>query len=371
MRWRRRRREKEGRKTDYLLIFTIGFLVLFGLAMLASASSNLGKVRFDDPYYYLKRQLMYGVALGLAGFIVGSRIHYRRYQRFALIFLLATVTLLILVFTPLGVHAKGATRWLAIGPITFQPSEFLKITFVLYLAAWLARDSERERSFTKGMVPLGITLGGISLLLLKQPSTSTVVLLMGTALVVYFVSGAKIRYLFGFSALAVMFLGIITVATPYRWERIQNFFSPAGDIERGGYHLNQAKIAIGSGGLTGVGFGQSTTKRRYLPEPVGDSIFAVVAEELGFIGSMVMIALFLFLVLRLFLLARRTRNKFGQLLLVGFGTVIALQTFTHIGAISGLIPLTGTPLPFVSYGGTALAVFMTMGGIAVNISKYS
>jgi len=362
---------KRGKRPDYLIVICIAVLVLFGLAMLASASSNLGKTKFGDSYYYLKHQMIYGFSVGLVGFFIGAKIFYRRYRPFALFFLLGTIVLLLLVFTPLGVETNGATRWLAIGPLTFQPSELLKITFVMYLAAWLSRSSERDRSFWRGFVPFAIVIIGTSLLLLKQPTTSTVVLLMGTVLVVYFISGAKLRYIFGFAGTAAALLIAVTIVTPYRFERVRNFFEPQVDVQAGGFHLNQAKIAIGSGGLSGVGFGQSTTKLNYLPEPVGDSIFAIIAEEFGFIGGTALVAVFATLVLRFFILARRSRDKFGQLLLIGFGSVVALQTFLHIGAISGLIPLTGTPLPFISYGSTALAVFMTMGGIAVNVSKYA
>jgi len=370
MRWRRRKKRSSG-KPDYLFILALFLLVVFGLVMLASASLNLGKSKFDDSYYYIKHQTLYGVSVGVVGFFLGFFIYYRHYRRFAFLFLLGSIVLLVLVFTPLGVQAKGATRWLALGPLTFQPAEILKITLVLYLAAWLSRDAERQKNFRKGFLPFAAVLVVISLLLLKQPTTSAVALLMATAFIMYFISGARFRYIAGSLALGLLLIATVTVLTPYRWERVQNFFRQESNIQAGGFHLNQAKIAIGSGGLTGVGFGQSTTKLQYLPEPVGDSIFAIVAEELGFIGATTLIAVFAILVLRLFLLALRARDKFGKLILIGFGTIIALQTFIHIGAISGLLPLTGMTLPFVSYGSTALAVFMTMGGIAANVSKYA
>jgi len=356
---------------DYLIIACLAILVVFGLAMLASASSNLGKIRFGDTYYYLKHQIMYGLSFGLVGFFLVSKIYYRRYEKLALVFLLIAIGLLALVFTPLGVDVKGATRWLSFGPITFQPAEIAKLAFIIYLAAWLGKHLERQKSFWQGLVPLLLVIALVTGLLLRQPATSTVVILIAIALIVYFVSGAKLTHIAGVSLLALAVLLMVIYLTPYRWDRIQNFLEPESDLEAGGFHLNQALIAIGSGGTLGVGYGESTTKISYLPEPVGDSIFAVIAEELGFIGSSALIIVFLILILRLFILANRTRDKFGQLLLVGFGSLLALQSFMHIAAISGLVPLTGTPLPFISYGGTALAVFMTMGGIAVNISKYT
>ena len=367
---RRKLKVKAKAHPDYLIMTCLALLVVFGLTMLASASSNLGKIKFDDTYYYLKHQLIYGLIPGALGFFFLSRIYYRSYEKFAVVFLIVSIVLLSLVFTPLGVTAKGANRWLSFGPITFQPGEIVKITFILYLAAWLSKGKERQKNFLRGFLPFVLIIGSLAALLLGQPATSTAAILIGTALIIYFMSGARWLYVLGFGLVgALIFLSLI-YTTPYRWERIKAFLDPNSNIQTTGYHLNQARIAIGSGGLTGVGFGKSTTKISYLPEPVGDSIFAIIAEEFGFIGASVMATLFLFLILRIFLLSRKTADGFARLILIGFGTLIAFQVFIHIGAISGLLPLTGTPLPFVSYGGTALAVFMSMGGIAVNISKY-
>jgi len=338
--------------------------------MLGSASSNLGKIRYDDSLYFVKHQIMYGLSLGIIGFIAGSFIYYRRYEKIAFPALIITIILLALVFTPLGISAKGAARWLQIGPITFQPSELLKLTFPMYIAAWLSRSSsERQKNFLKGLLPLGVVIAIIAGLLLKQPSTSMVAMLIAAGGIVYFMSGAKISYIFSMIGIGIAAILLISFITPYRWERIQTFLNPSQNTQDSGFHINQALIAIGSGGLTGVGFGESTTKIYYLPEPAGDSIFAVIAEEFGFIGASIFIAVFFILVLKTFLLAQKTSDKFARLLLIGFGSLIGIQAAVNIGAISGLLPLTGTPLPFISFGGTSLAVFMTMAGIIVNISR--
>ncbi|MDO8466734.1 MAG: putative lipid II flippase FtsW [bacterium] len=358
-------------RPDYIILLCLLFLVIFGLLALASASSNLGQAKFNDSFYYLKHQVFTGLIVGLAGFFLAYNIYYRRYQKFALILLLASIVLTALVFTPLGLKAGGAERWLQIGPITFQPAEFLKLTVIIYFAAWLAGQSERSRSFWKGFFPFFIVLGAVAGLLLKQPTTTTVVIISVSALVLYFVSGAKLSYVGGVAVIGVLALAVAVAMTPYRFQRIANFLNPDASPLGGGYHINQAQMAIGAGEIFGVGYGQSTTKISYLPEPIGDSIFAVVAEELGFVGSVGLVSVFLLLVLRILLLARSVKDKFGKLVLVGFGTLISLQVFINIGAISGLLPLTGVPLPFISYGGTALAVFMTMGGIVANISKHS
>ena len=358
-------------KPDYVIVFCLAALVIFGLVMLVSASSNLGQFRFGDSYYYIKHQLLYGFLPGLIGFFAASRIYYRRYQKIAVFLGLISVTLLFLVFTPLGFSSGGADRWLKIGPITFQPAEIVKLTFIVYLAAWLGGNKERSQNLAKGFLPFLIISALVGALLLKQPSTSAAVILIATALIIYFASGAKLSYLAGMILLGILALALVIYLTPYRFNRVLNFLSPDTNPQGGGYHINQALIAIGSGGWFGVGYGQSTTKIKYLPEPIGDSIFAVIAEELGFIGSAILIIIFLILILKVFSLAKKSPDRFGKLLLIGFASLIAIQTFTNIAAISGLIPLTGSPLPFISYGGTALAVFMTMGGVIVNISKHT
>ncbi|RJQ29991.1 cell division protein FtsW [Candidatus Parcubacteria bacterium] len=363
---------KTGHKPDYFLIATVFILTVFGIAMLASASSELGKVKFNDSYYYLKHQIFYGLSLGAVGFFLGSFINYQHYKKFAFPLLLVSIAALALVFTNLGVEVRNATRWLQVGPISFQPAEIMKITFMVYLAAWLSNPKmRRERNFSEGLLPFLFVSGTVAALLLFQPATSTVVILLGAGLAVYFLGGAELKYIALMILLGVIALGIIIYITPYRFERIIGFLNQSEDVLGKNYHVTQSLIAIGSGGLTGRGFGQSITKANSLPTPIDDSIFAVVGEELGFIGAGSLVVLFGILAFRLFWLAKNVRDRFGKLILIGFGTIIALQSFINMAAISGLAPLTGVPLPFVSYGGTALAVFLTMTGVAVNISKYS
>ena len=356
---------------DYTIIFCIASLVIFGLVMLASASSHLGKLKFDDSYYYLKHQLLYGLSIGIIGFLAASKIYYRYYEKIAIILLVISIVLLVLVFTPLGIDSGGAERWLKLGPLSFQPSETLKIAFIFYLAAWLGNNLKRTKSFGRGFLPFLIVSAIVSGLLVKQPATSTAAMLMAVGLIIYFVSGARLSYILAAVTAGVLALAIIVLITPYRLTRIMSFLNQDANPQVEGYHINQAKNAIGSGGLWGVGYGQSTVKVKYLPEPIGDSIFAVVAEEFGFAGSFTLIMVFLILSFKILWMSRRVRDKFAQLLLIGFGSLIALQAFVNIGAISGILPLTGVPLPFISYGGTALAVFMTIGGIIVNISKHN
>lgn len=366
------RLSKIGHRPDYFLMSIIFILTIFGLAMLASASSDLGKIKFDDSYFYIKHQIYYGLSAGILGFLAGYFIYYGRLRKFAFLLLIASLIMLALVFTSLGVEVRGANRWLQIGAISFQPAELMKLAFIVYLAAWLSNPKiKRASNFTEGLLPFALVSGLIAILLILQPATSTMVILLGAGLVVYFLSGAKIRYVLSIILLSVLALGLIIYATPYRRARVIGFLNSESDVRGQNYHINQALIAIGSGGLTGVGYGQSATKVSYLPTPIDDSIFAVIAEELGFFGAGGLVVLFGALTLRLFWLARGMRDSFGRLMLIGFGTVITFQALVNMGAMSGLIPLTGVPLPFISFGGTALAVFLTMGGIALNVSRYT
>jgi cell division protein FtsW len=345
-------------------------LVAGGLVVLSTASSNLGEVKFGDSYYYLKHQILYGLTLGIIGFLLASRLDYRQLKKAAFPLLIVSIGFLVLVFTPLGVSGGGATRWIGFGPAIFQPGELLKITYIMYLAAWLSgAKRQRTEDMKTGLFPFLIVSGVIALLLFLQPATSIVIILIGSGGVLYLFSGAPFKYLATCAGIGVVVIGLLVLLTPYRMARITSYFNGNKDTERSGYHVTQSLIAIGSGGFTGVGYGKSTTKISFLPTPADDSIFAVAAEEFGFIGSSIIVFLFGALVVRLYMLAWKTKDTFGQLMLVGFGTIILSQSFVNMAAISGLGPLTGVPLPFISYGGTALAIFMTMIGISANVSS--
>ncbi len=374
-------KSKAGYNPDYIFISCVIILVAFGLIMLSSASSDLGKIKFNDTYYYLKHQLLYGLSLGVAGFLFASFIHYRFWQKIAVPLLLISLLSLVLVFTPLGFSHGGANRWLNLGVLSVQPAELLKFSFIIYLAAWLSskkeRSSHRQTNILSGYLPFLIISGLVAFLIFIQPSTTTMVIIMAAGLLVYFISGARLSFVFGTICLGLLgLILIISITQDYRLARIETYLktflgSEAIDSQTQGYHLNQALMAIGSGGVWGVGFGNSTTKFKYLPEPISDSIFAVIAEELGFVGAVFLIGIFILLFIRGIKIAKNSRDQFAKLATIGFISVIAIQTFINIAAISGILPLTGVPLPFISYGGTSLAVFLTMTGVIVNISKYT
>lgn len=362
---------KKSHQPDYFLISVVFLLTVAGLIILSSASSELGKIKFNDTYYYLKHQIIFGLSFGVAGFLAAYFVPYKNYKRAAFALLIFSIILLALVFTKVGITAGGASRWLKLGPIVFQPAEIVKLTFILYLAAWLSNSKmNRSTDFWTGFLPFILVSGFVAALLVFQPATSTVMILMGAGMAMYFISGARLSHIAIVILAGIAALSIVILLTPYRLQRIATFFNPQKDVSHTSYQINQSLNAIGSGGLLGVGYGRSTSKSSYLPAPVDDSIFAVAAEELGFVGAGTLIILFGILVFRLFWLARNTRDKFGQLILVGFGALVAFQSIVNMGALSGLLPLTGVPLPFISYGGTALAVFMTLSGMAANVSKY-
>ncbi len=356
------------RQIDYIILVITILLVVFGLIELASASSGLGKIQFNNPYYYLEHQIMYGISLGLLGFFSALYIPYKVWKKISPLLLGINVLMILLLFTHLGVDAGGAERWLRIGKLAFQPTEFLKITLVLYLSSWLSSGRADRKGIQEGLIPFVSIVGFISLMLLLQHSTSAMVMLLVGATAVYFVGGAKTKYILYVGGAAAAILVLAVLITPYRMQRILTFLHPNQNTSGAAYQINQSLITIGSGGFWGVGYGQSQTKE-YLPARINDAIFAVIAEEFGFIGATILILAYLFYITRCFLLAKETRDPFGRLVLVGFATIIGAQTFIHVGATSGLIPLTGVPLPYISYGGSSLAAFMTMSGLMLNISR--
>ncbi len=357
---------------DYLLLAAVFLLTILGLAVLTSASSDLGKINFNDSYYYLKHQILSGLVFGLVGFFIAYKLPYKIYRPWAFLLLLMNLALLVLVFTHFGRTAGGSTRWLILGPVGFQPAEFLKLFFIMYVAAYFANTKiDRAKNVITGVIPFLIVIAVMAGLLIAQPATSTVVILVGAGLIVYFLSGARWTHMAMIAGAGALVLAVLIIVTPYRLKRVESFLNKSSDTQGANYHLNQALIALGSGGTFGLGYGQSTAKVNTLPEVIDDSIFAIIGQELGFLGTASVVVLFGLLVFRMFYLGWQMRDKFGRLLLIGFGSVIALQSLVNIGAISGLLPLTGVPLPFISYGGTALAVFLTMSGVAANVSKYT
>lgn len=359
-------------RPDYFFISLVWILVGIGLACLLSASLIMGRNNFNDPYYYVKHQILFGGLIGLVGFLIMSKIYYRRLEKWAFPILIIAIILMLLVFTPFGLEIKGARRWVQIGPLPqFQPSEFLKIACVIYISAWLANRISKMKKMTRGIIPLIIFLAIVCGLLVMQKSTSTLLILFISSIAILFLSGIKIRYLIFLCCAGVILVAALAFIRPYILNRILSFVNQGNDIQGRDYQVNQSLIAIGSGGLGGVGFGNAVSKYNYLPEPMGDSIFAVVAQEFGFVGSLILVSLYFLFFVKGLNIARNSPDSFAKLLGAGLMIMIFFQTVINIGAMTKLIPLTGQPLPFISYGGTNLAVLLTSMGIIVNISKHT
>ena len=351
-------------KPAIFLLATGTLLSLLGIFILYESSTYFAVLSIGDKYYFFKNQLLWFV-IGIVGCLLAAKINYKNYYKFALPLLIFSLSLLLLVFLPgIGLELKGAHRWINLGFMTIQPSEILKITLTIYLASWL---SEKE----KGRFPAFLMLIGASVILvLLEPDMGTAFIIGGTATVVYFLSGAPIRDLI-FILLLILVAGVGLVRLePYRVERLlafQNFDEK--DISSASYHIKQILVALGSGGITGLGFGNSIQKYAYLPESTTDSIFSIFAEEAGFIGATLLVGLFIALAFLGFMISAAAPDLFGKLLAAGIITFISIQAFVNMASQVVLIPLTGVPLPFISYGGSSLIINLISIGILINIAN--
>jgi len=358
------------RQYDQVFLLLSAAIIIFGFFILASASLGISSERYGESYYFLLHQLVYGFLPGAALFYFALWMPYKYLRNFALPILLAGIFLMFLVFVPgIGFYHGGAKRWLDLGPISFQPSEFMKFAYIVYLAAWLETRGKEINSFKFGFLPFFIMSAFIASFLIFQPDIGTLGVLMISVFALFFYSGGPVKQLIVFAGVGLAaFVGLVLIE-PYRLERVSTFWDSSSDPSGSGYQINQALIAVGSGGLWGRGFGLSRQKFSYLPEPIGDSIFAILSEELGFIGAMILLLLFLLFFTRGIKITGGAPDVFGRLLGAGLLFLIIFQALTNISAIIGLIPLTGIPLPFVSYGGSAFIMTMIELGIVLNISK--
>jgi cell division protein FtsW len=299
-----------------------------------------------------------------------SRIHPDFWRKYSFYFLAATILLNILVFIPgIGLTHGGATRWILIGSFSFQPSEVLKIASILYFATWLSGIKNEIRNFKYGLLPLLVMLGITGLLLLAQPDTDTFIVIALGLVAMFIGAGCKIKDILVLILIGACALTLLAFTRPYIMSRIMTFFNPAENSLSSGYQIQQSLIAIGSGGWLGRGFGQSVQKFNYLPEPVGDSIFAVAGEEFGFIGTSILVLTFLFFALRAFRIASRTASPFASFFMIGMTTSLIIQAFINIGSMVGVLPISGITLPFVSQGGSALLFALMSVGMMLGVSR--
>ena len=359
---------------DFPLLFAIALLCAFGLVMLFSASyyyaQNTAATKYDG-FFYLKSQAMY-LAVGLVAMYVVSRVDYHFFDKIRVFALVGTLALMLLVLIPgLGVDRNGAQRWLKIPgtSFTFQPSELAKFALIVYMAGFMSRRPQAMKNLTKGVFPMLFIMGAFGLVLLLQKNMSMMVIMMMTGVVMLFLGGAEIKHLLLLAGIAVPILVVAVLMEEYRISRVLMFMDPWESTEKGAYQLRQALIARGAGGIFGQGLNFSRQKLLFLPYGESDFIFAIIGEELGFIGCTLLILAYLFIIYRGIRIAMRCKDRFGSLMAAGITAVIGMQAAINIAVATSSIPPTGQTLPFVSAGGTSLMIFLAAAGILLNISR--
>lgn len=357
-------------KTDIGLLAVTVILVIFGVLILTSISASLSFERFENSYYYLKHQFLIGILPGIVLGFLAFLIPLGFFKKNIIFFLLVNLFFLGMVFLPkVGVSLGGASRWIKIGSIFIQPSEFLKICFFIYLASWLSIRALNLKSWSQTLIAFLMILGVISLFLGFQPDIGTLGIIISVSLLMYFLSDTPVWHSALIILIGIILLIILVRIAPYRLDRIRVFFNPDEDPMGSGYQMKQALITVGSGGVSGLGMGMSRQKYGFLPQTMSDSIFAIFAEEAGFIGSLILIFFFFIFCWQGFKIARATDDKFQKILALGITSWISIQAFINIASMIGLLPLTGVPLPFISYGGSHLLTEFIGVGMLLQISK--
>ncbi|HTK33468.1 MAG TPA: putative peptidoglycan glycosyltransferase FtsW [Candidatus Paceibacterota bacterium] len=358
-------------KIDRFFLISISALTLVGFVIFLSAS--LGLLTQDGVNFgTVATKQIISLVIGIIAFIVFSRIKYTYLRKSALFILIGAIVINLLLFIPsLTLFHGGAARWINIGPLSFQPSEFLKIAFIIYLAAWIQFAKDKISTLKFGLAPYLVITAILGALLLAQSDTDTFLIIAFTGVVMLLVAGMPLKHMA--MAGGALFLVVIAVVLlrPYAYQRVQTFFSGGSDTRGAGYQINQSLIAIGSGEVTGRGFGQSIQKFGYLPQPTDDSIFAVASEEFGFIGSSLLVILYLLVAASIFRIAGKSPDLFGSAIAVGIAMLIITESFLNMSAMLGIVPLSGVPLLFVSHGGTALIIILAAAGIVANVSRYT
>lgn len=356
---------------DFVLFLTVLSLVSLGVIMVFSASEYSTLIYYNDSFYFFKRQLLWAL-LGLTAMYIMSNYDYRRLKQYVIPFMVVSFIMLALVLIPgIGREVNGSRRWIGIGPLPFAPAELVKLSVILFTAYGLSRQKERVKQFSKGVLPYMGVLGLAAILIMLQPDLGTTISLGGIVFVMIFAAGARMSHLGGIGLAGLAAVGLLIIMEPYRLKRFLAFLDPWADPQGDGFHIIQGLYAIGSGGLFGLGLGQSKQKFLYLPENHTDFIFAITAEELGFIGAALIIILFTLFVWRGLKIAVTSQDPFACLLATGITAWVGVQAIINMGVVTGSLPVTGIPLPFISSGGTSLLFTMTGVGILLNISKFS
>lgn len=356
---------------DMWLFGAVVALVSIGVVMVYSAGALVAADRFRDPHFFLKKQLFWAV-LGLGGLWATMTLNYRSLQRVVIPLLVLSLILLVLVLLPpFSQEINGTRRWLRWGPVSFQPAELAKFSLVVYLAAFLTRRREVVESFWLGLLPPLLVAGGMAALVLVQPDLGSSLTLVALVFCLLFLAGGRLKQMSLVAASALPLVAVAIYMTPYRLRRIMTFLDPWADPRGSGFQIIQSYLALGSGGLTGRGLGESKQKLFYLPEPHTDFIFAILGEELGLLGAVAVIGLFGLLFWRGIRVGLAAPDPFGTYLALGLTVLLACQTLINLGVVTGVLPTKGLPLPFVSFGGSALVMAMAAAGVLLNISQHA
>ncbi len=354
---------------DQLLVAVTLLLLAIGIMMMYSSSALLAQRRYDDAAFFLKRQIVW-ILVGVFMLYIASRFNHRLWPRvIGPLLCLGIALLAIVLFSPLGDPINGARRWLRLGVVTIQPSELIKVMLVIYLACYLAGRGERIRSFTQGTLPAVLVIGVFVGLILSEPDLGTAVVIITVAGGMLFIAGAPIRHLLGLFLAAVSICGYRVSQTAYQRERLMTFLNPWNDPTDSGFQTIQSMLAIGSGGVWGLGLGEGNQKRLFLPEPHTDFIFSVLAEELGLVGGVLVLLLYGIVIWRGFRIAWGSDDLMGYYLAIGTTLLLATQVIINVGVVSGLLPAKGLTLPFLSYGGSSIVANLAAIGILLSISR--
>jgi len=355
---------------DLPLFAVVVALVCVGVVMVYSASAIVAADRFHDPFFFLKKQLFWAV-LGLGCLWGGMLFDYRRLERLMMPLLILSFVLLVLVLVPpFGQSINNTRRWFHLGPVSFQPVELAKFALVLYLASFLTKRQEVIGRFVEGLLPLLLVAGGLATLTLLQPDLGNSLALIILTLALAYLAGARVQHMATIAACALPVVIALVALKPYRWRRMVAFMNPWDDPQGSGFQIIQSFLALGSGGWLGVGLGDSKQKLFYLPEPYTDFIFAIIGEELGLLGTTAIVALFALLIWRGLRAGLRAPDAFGVYLGLGLTIMLATQTIVNLGVVTGALPTKGLPLPFISFGGSALLMTMFSAGVLLNISQH-
>ncbi len=359
------------KKVDRPFLIIVLVLVIAGFFIFSSASMGLLTKNGGTYQAVVFNQIILGIVCGGIAAFIASKIHYHKWRKYAFYIFLFSIASMILVFIPhLGRCVLGACRWISIGSFSFQPAEFFKVGYVMYAAAWFASVKNKSSTFKFGTLPFIVLAVITAAIVLTQPDTDTFMVITAAGVAIYITAGGRWRDLILMGLVGAIGLAGLVATRPYLQQRINTFIDPSKDPNGSSYQIQQSLIAIGSGGLTGRGFGQSIQKFNFLPEPIGDSIFAVAAEEFGFVGTVTIILFYVIFTLLGLKIAIRAPDLFGSFLVIGLITLITLQSFLNIAAMLAIIPLSGTPLLFISHGGTAMFFALASVGIILNVSRH-